>query len=161
MWFLSKTLLGFRSVLFNGHLLGGGCSILSVAVKSSHSNPLCNLVVLCLVVQQTLRGVLKFPSVLLDLSISSSGGVSLLYFNLNFFNVLFIFETETEREQGRGREWARHRIQSRLQVLSCQHKAQCRARTHKPWDHDLSQSQTLNRLGHPGAPTLCILKACD
>ena len=68
------------------------------------------------------------------------------------FNVYFWErETETEHELGRGRERGRHRSQSRLQALSCQHRAQYRARTHKRWDLDLSQSWTLNRLSHPGA----------
>ena len=50
------------------------------------------------------------------------------------------------------RERGRHRIQSRLQALSCLHKAQRGAWTHGPRDHDLSRSRTLNRLSHPGAP---------
>ena len=33
----------------------------------------------------------------------------------------------------------------------------CGARTHKPQVHDLSQSRTLNRLRHPGAPLLGTL----
>ena len=71
--------------------------------------------------------------------------------------LMFIFERETgegraECEQGRGRERVRHRIRSRLQALSCQLGAQHGAQTHELWDRDLSQSQTLNRLGHPGAP---------
>ena len=78
----------------------------------------------------------------------------------NFFNVLFLLlrdrETERERERqhewGRGRERRRHRIQSRLQALSCQHRARSRARIHEPRDHDLSRSQMLNRLSHPGTP---------
>ena len=37
-------------------------------------------------------------------------------------------------------------------LRACQHGAQRGAQTHKPQDHDLSQSQTLNRLSHPGAP---------
>ena len=53
---------------------------------------------------------------------------------------------------GAEREGERHRIQSRLQALSCQHRARCGARTHRLWDHDLSQSRTPNRLSHPGAP---------
>ena len=61
-------------------------------------------------------------------------------------------ERGTEHRQGRGRERRRHRIQSRLQALSCQHRARHGAWTHKLWDHDLSQSWTLNRLTHPGAP---------
>ena len=35
--------------------------------------------------------------------------------------------------------------------LSCQHRAWHGAQTPEPQDHDLSQSQTLNRLSHPGA----------
>ena len=60
-----------------------------------------------------------------------------------FFNVfIFIFETETEHEQGRGRERGKHRIQSRLQALSCQDRAQRGAWTHGVWDRDLSWSRT-------------------
>ena len=58
---------------------------------------------------------------------------------------------------GRGRERGRHRIRSRLQALSCQHRAQCGARTHELWDHDLSWSWTLNQLSHPGAPIIWTL----
>uniref|UniRef100_A0ABI7ZXC6 Prefoldin subunit 1 n=1 Tax=Felis catus TaxID=9685 RepID=A0ABI7ZXC6_FELCA len=39
---------------------------------------------------------------------------------------------ETEHEQGRSRERGRHRIQNRLQALSCQHRARRGARTHRP-----------------------------
>ena len=45
------------------------------------------------------------------------------------FLCLFIFEREKERKQGRGRERRRHRIWSRLQALSCQHRARRGART--------------------------------
>ena len=65
---------------------------------------------------------------------------------------LFLRQRETEHEQGRGRERGRHRIWSRLQAPSCQHRDRHGARTHRPWDHDLSRSRTLNRLSHPGAP---------
>ena len=58
-------------------------------------------------------------------------------------SVLFILE--------RDREKGRHRIQSRLQALSCQHITWCRARTHEWWEHDLNQSRMLNQLSHPGA----------
>ena len=57
----------------------------------------------------------------------------LTYFN--FFNIyLFLRDTEREREseQGRGRDKGRHRIRSRLQALSCQHRAQHRARSYEP-----------------------------
>ena len=61
-------------------------------------------------------------------------------------------DRETEHEWGRGRERGRHRIRSRLEALSCQHRAWHGARTHELWDHDLSRSQTLKQLSHPGAP---------
>ena len=74
----------------------------------------------------------------------------LFYFILIFFNVyLFLRQREMEHERGRVRERGRHRIWSRLQALSCQHRARRGAQTHGPWDHDLSWSQTLS---HPGAP---------
>ena len=72
--------------------------------------------------------------------------------------LMFIYFWETERDRawaGEGRERERHRIQSRLQALSCQHRAWCRARTHEPWDHDLSWSRMLNQLSHP--PSLSFL----
>ena len=73
-------------------------------------------------------------------------------FQIFFFNVyLFLRQRETEHERGRARERGRHRIWSRLQALSCQHRARCGAQTHGPRDHDLSWSRTLNRLSHPGA----------
>ena len=61
-------------------------------------------------------------------------------------------ERDTECEWGRGRERGRHRIWSGLQAQSCQHRAWCGAWTHKLWDRDLSWSQMLNWLSHPGAP---------
>ena len=51
--------------------------------------------------------------------------------------------------EGREREGGRHRIWSRLQALSCQRRAQRGVQTHELWDHDLSRSQTPNRLNHP------------
>ena len=82
-----------------------------------------------------------------------------------FFNIIFFFkrlfivqrQRETEHEHGRGRERRRHRIRSRLRALSRQHGARRGARTHEPRDRDLSRSQTLNRLSHPGAPCLLPL----
>ena len=65
---------------------------------------------------------------------------------------MFIFEREAECEWGRSRERGKHRIQSRLQAPSSQHRARHGARTHRLPDHDLNRSRTLNRLSHPGAP---------
>ena len=78
--------------------------------------------------------------------------VSMYFYFLN----VCLFLRETECERGRGRERGRHRIGSRLWALSCQYRARCRSRTHEPWDHDLSQIWTLNRLSHPGAPCFYI-----
>ena len=71
----------------------------------------------------------------------------------HFFFLMFIFERQREREckRGRGRQRGRPRIWSRLQAPSCHRRAWRRTRTHKLWDHDLSWSQTLNQLSHPGA----------
>ena len=57
--------------------------------------------------------------------------------------------TLTDQQPSNQRERGRYRIQSRLQALSCQHRAWCGAWTHQPWDHDLSRSQTLTQLSHP------------
>ena len=65
---------------------------------------------------------------------------------------------ERECEPGRGRERGRHGIQSRLLAVGCPHRAPHRARTQEPRDHDLSQSQMLNRLSHPGAHQVCLLR---
>ena len=77
-------------------------------------------------------------------------------FHIIFF-LMFIFEREKEWERDRvqagegQRENGRHRIWNRLQALSCQHRAQGGAWIHEPRDHDLSWSQMLNWLSHPGA----------
>ena len=72
-----------------------------------------------------------------------------------FFNVyLFLRQRErhTHSMSRGGLERGRHRIWSRLQALRCQHRSRQGARTHRLWDHDLSQSSMFNRLRHPGAP---------
>ena len=71
-----------------------------------------------------------------------------------FFND-FIYIWEGGGQRGR------HRIRSRLQVLSCQHRAWCWVRTHEQQDHDLSWSRTLNRLNHPAAPIVPFLPPTD
>ena len=70
-----------------------------------------------------------------------------------FFKMfIYFWEREIEHEQGRGTERWGHKIWSRLQALSCQHRAWCRAGTHKRRDHDLSRSWPLNQLNHQSAP---------
>ena len=83
-----------------------------------------------------------------------------IFLSFFFKNVyLFLRERETECEWGKGRVRERHRIRSRLQALSCQHRAWGGARTHEWWDHDLSWNRTLNWLSHPGAPLLYFYKS--
>ena len=84
----------------------------------------------------------------------------LSFFFFLIFKHLFTVEKQrdTEHEQGRGRERGRHRIRSRLQALSCQHRARRGARTHKPRDHDLSRSQSPNH-GTTQAPCPPLLLA--
>ena len=66
----------------------------------------------------------------------------------------YIWERQRQSTRGGGaeKERGRPRIRSRTQAPSCQHRAQRGAQTHKPRDHDVSQSWMLNRLSHPGAP---------
>ena len=63
--------------------------------------------------------------------------IILIFFN--FLTFIYFWETETEHKWGRSKERGRHRIRSRLQALSCQHRAQCGARTHEARDHDLGE----------------------
>ena len=74
-----------------------------------------------------------------------------------FYIYLFLRERESASRGGAERERGRNRIWSRLQALSCQHRARCGAWSHGLCDHDLSWSWTLNRLSHPGAPLDSIL----
>ena len=72
--------------------------------------------------------------------------------------IFYLFLRERDRDRtrvGEGqRERGRHRIGSRLQAPSCQHRAQCRSWTHEPWDQDLSRSWMLYQLSHLGTPKI-------
>ena len=82
------------------------------------------------------------------------GGASIFF--KPFFNVYLYLREEDGAQAGEGQgERGRHRTRRGLQAPSCQHRAQRKAGTHEPRDHDPSQSQTLNQLSHPGAP--CVL----
>ena len=81
-----------------------------------------------------------------------------------FLMFLFNFEREREREResermGEGQRERETRIWSRLQALSCQHRAQHGAQTHEPRDYDLSRSRMLNWLSHPGTPVFFLFKS--
>ena len=68
---------------------------------------------------------------------------------------IFIYFWERERERDRvqlGEGQRERKTQNPKQALSCQHRAWCGTQTHKPQDHDLSWSWTLNWLSHSGAP---------
>ena len=69
---------------------------------------------------------------------------------------IHFWEREREREPAWVGEGQRERetIGSRLQALSCQHRARFRAQTHQPWDHDLSWSRT----EPPRRPSLIFLE---
>ena len=94
-----------------------------------------------------------FPLLIPSLCFTHSSQSYLFYFISLFisFHYSFLSERQTMSRGGTG-ERGRHRIWSRLQALSCQHRAQHGAWTNKLWDYDLSWSWTLNQLSHPGAP---------
>ena len=79
--------------------------------------------------------------------------VSFILFLLIYFFNFFIFE----------RAWvgARHKEEETEDLkwaLCSQQQARCRAQTQKLQDHDLSWSQMLNKLSHPGAPKVVLCK---
>ena len=77
-------------------------------------------------------------------------------FLLIFNGYLFLWERECVSRGGAERE--EDRICSRLQALSCQHRALCGAGTQELQDHDLNRSRILNRLSHPGTPNILLKK---
>ena len=70
---------------------------------------------------------------------------------------IYVWEWDRQSMSRGGTERGRHIIWGRLQAPSCQHRAQRRAQTRQPEDRDLSWSQTLNQLSHPGAPQVQAL----
>ena len=70
---------------------------------------------------------------------------------------MLIYYSERESASGGGAEEegdAESEAGSGLRAVK--HRDRRGARTHKPRDHDLSRSRTLNRLSHPGAPLMFI-----
>ena len=60
-----------------------------------------------------------------------------LFFLKKNFLMFILRETHTECKQGEAeRERRTHRIWSRLQTLSHQHRVQCEAWIHEPWAHN-------------------------
>ena len=80
---------------------------------------------------------------------------------------VYLFLTERERQTQTDRAWVgegqretetqnpKQAPGSRLRAVSTEPNNG--ARTHRPWDHDMSRSRTLSRLSHPGA-TLSLSK---
>ena len=79
------------------------------------------------------------------------------YYYYYYYYYYFEREWESARTSGGGSEREGEREYPK-QAPHCQYRAGCGARTHKPWDHDLSRNQELNAepalnwLSHPGAP---------
>ena len=72
------------------------------------------------------------------------GAICIFFFlkkNVIYLFLMFIhfWERETECKWERGRERGRHRIESRLQAPSCQHRPWHRAQTHERRHHDRSE----------------------
>ena len=63
--------------------------------------------------------------------------------------LLFFWERESMRA-GEGQR--KGKTQNQVPGWAVSKEPDGGARTHKQWDHDLSRSQTLNRLSHAGAP---------
>ena len=79
----------------------------------------------------------------------------------NLLMFIYFWDRQRLSMNGGGSERGRHRIWSRFQALSCQHRARRGAGTHALWDHDLSRSRMLNRLSHPGAPLLSLVQGAE
>ena len=71
-------------------------------------------------------------------------------FFLIFFN-FYLFFRQRQIMNGGGSERERE-TQNPKQAPGSELSAQCGACTHRLQDHDLSGSQMLNQLSHPGAP---------
>ena len=68
---------------------------------------------------------------------------------------MYIFDRERREQAQVGGAADRGRGKSRVAM---EQGSPCRARSQNPWDHDLSQRQTLNLLSHPGTLKACIFK---
>ena len=145
----------FRLVLLALHFLNPFLKriwfILLRCMKSRHSRRHSCGYALFLIVVKTHREDLAKP-VRIPPGWLKSLAVFLFVYILTFIH-FWERKTETERRRGRGKEREGDTESEAGSRLSCQHRAWRRAWTHKPRDHDLSRSWTLNRLSHPGAPT--------
>ena len=70
---------------------------------------------------------------------------------------VYFWDRERQSLNGEGAEREGDTDLKQAQALSCQPRAWRRARTHGPWDCDLSWSRMLNQLSHPGAPEITNL----
>ena len=65
--------------------------------------------------------------------------VPLFFFFLNVY--LFILKKRERERETMSRAGAENRRENLKQAPCCQHRTWCKARSHKPWDHDVSWSQ--------------------
>ena len=72
---------------------------------------------------------------------------------LKLFFLVLIYFWETESISRGETYWG---TEDPKQALHWHQWVPCGAQTHEPRDHDLSQSQTLNHLSHPGAPWIML-----
>ena len=63
-----------------------------------------------------------------------------------YYLFIYLFEREQVAEGQRGG------VEDPKRALRWQQRTWCGAWTYKPWDHDLSQSQTLHQLSRSGSP---------
>ena len=89
-----------------------------------------------------------------------------LFIYYYYFNIYLFLRDRDRAWAGEGqieREGDTESETSSRLWASIQHRAGCGAQTHEPWDHDLSRSQSLSRLSHPGAPRFesFVSKSCQ
>ena len=58
-----------------------------------------------------------------------------------FLSLFILWEREQDRTSGEGQRERGGQRENPMQPSPCQHRAQCKAQTHEPWDHDLSRNQ--------------------
>ena len=79
---------------------------------------------------------------------------SLLFKKKTFLTFIYFWDRERQSMNGGGSERGRHRIWSRLQALSCQHRSWRGARIHGPWDGESFAQPT----EPPRCPLASLLK---
>ena len=152
-WYISRCLLtttgGQKSIRqkFTPSLVGEGKGALFyVFLKSSSKIKLFLNVIFYLVPwtsfwKKLLVVVLLFLSNYFLLSLYQIRQTLILKYTFYLFFLKFTYLFLRERARERAREGQR---ENPKQAVCCQHRAQCGAWTHEPWDYDLSWNQELD-----------------